>query len=119
MKRKERKRINKVLIPIAILVWSIVIFKGCDSCSGSKEYKAEYWQSIAREKQLRDAGFINMANEEEEERQRKLQEGLYDKTEFDYEFEENHTPIQEYKGSQEQKNDLEMIDKMMKENPNF
>lgn len=96
---------------LSLIVLAVILFTKCGNNTNDFSYEKEYWQSVEKEEQLRDAG---MENATEIERNSRL----------DYMQGEGYTsPTGEkqvhYKGSIEQQRDLDMIDEYMRNNPNF
>ena len=84
----------------------------CTSSSYSKfDHDNEYWQSVSREKYLRDAGLNNAADMERNSRQQYMRGKGY------------HSPNGgrqiHYNGSKEQQRDLNAIDEYARSHPEF
>ena len=87
---------------------------GCDDDSFSSnryEYDDECWESVGREKQLRDAGMDDAADLERKSRLRYMSGEGYTSSDGERQI--------HYQGSREQQRDLDMIDDYMRNNPDF
>ena len=75
---------------------------GASSSSSTRVTDDKYWESISREQALQDAGMDGAATIERKARQEYMQGGGYTAPDGSKQV--------HYKGSKEQKSDLEMID---------
>lgn len=101
------KKFRNILVVTAICL-SLSSCFGSDSSSSSYSREDDnYWQSIGREQQLRDAGMEGAANIERNARQEYMRGGGYTSPDGDKQI--------QYQGSREQKRDLEMIDEYFNE----
>lgn len=93
---------------LATICLSLSSCFGCDGSSSSSSHEdANYWQSIEREQQLRDAGMDGAANIERNARREYMRGGGYTSP--------NGGKQIHYEGSREQKRDLDMIDEYFNE----
>ena len=91
-----------------------LILLAVSSCRPSSSKYVEddkYWQSIEREQQLKDAGLDGAATIERKDRQKYMRGEGYTSPEGG--------PQVHYKGSVEQKRDLDAIDEYMRTHPDF
>lgn len=105
-----KKLLNGLVL--ATICLSLSSCFGCDG--GSSRYSSSssreddnYWQSIGREQQLRDAGMDGAANIERNARREYMRGGGYTSPDGSKQI--------HYQGSQEQKRDLDMIDEYFNE----
>ena len=106
---------RKILLLVSVSVLVCVSFNSCggydsdNSKSSSSMYVEDdnYWESIDKEQDLRDAGMDGAANIERNARREYMNGGGYTSPEGDKQI--------HYQGSQEQKRDLEMIDEYFNE----
>ena len=95
----------KKLFKLTLLCVVVIGFSSCFGCSSNSSRWVEddkYWESISKEKALKDAGMENAAAIERKARQNYMQGGGYTSSDGSKQV--------HYNGSQEQKRDLEMID---------
>ena len=85
----------------------------CSSGSGSSKYVEDenYWKSIQREQELKDAGLDGAANIERKDRQNYMRGEGYTSPDGGQQV--------HYKGSVEQQRDLDAIDEYMRTHPDF
>ena len=107
---------QKILLSASVAILCCISFNSCISCdsnyssSSSSRYVEDenYWESINKEQDLRDAGMDGAADIERNARREYMQGGGYTSPEGDKQI--------HYQGSQEQKRDLDMIDEYFNEN---
>ena len=103
---------NELLL---LILFSIVMqscIGGCGNINTNKYSEDDnYWDSINKEKRLKEIGMDDAANIERKARQKYMQGGAYTSP--------NGGSQIYYYGSIEQERDLELIDEYMKSNPNF
>ncbi|KAF5048426.1 hypothetical protein DSECCO2_450130 [anaerobic digester metagenome] len=97
-------RMKKILLLLFMLTLTMATFS--QSKTSKQKYDTEYWDSVNREKRLKKAGLKEAAKKEGKYRRDRMQ----GKTKGEYTNKKGEdTRI--YKGSKEQKKDLEEIDK--------
>lgn len=109
MQRNEK--FDNIMKKFIFISFVFVVLVSCNNSSSynqsSSDYQyedsPEYWQSMSREKALKDAGYKDAAKAEREDRISKVKGNRNG----------------EYNGSLQQKEDLEEIDKRLQEDPNF
>lgn len=108
-KQKEQEKLSWgcVIKLFALLLFLVfILYKGCTSCldESRKQYDEEYWRSVQQEKILRENGMDKSADRVKKERQNRLRE-------------KDGSPT--YNGSEQQKEDLKMIDEYSEKHPDF
>lgn len=105
---------KKVFFSIAFLSLTLSLASciGCgDSSSGCYDYDDECWESVGREKQLRDAGMDDAADLERKSRLNYMKGDGCTSSDGSRQI--------HYQGSKEQQRDLDLIDEYMRNNPDF
>lgn len=93
-----------------VLLCTILSLQSCIGCSNqsgnqsSNDYDENYWNSVSREKELKDAGLDNAAKIERNARLDYLQGGGYTSPDGGRQI--------HYKGSKEQQEDLKKMDEL-------
>lgn len=65
---------KKLILFLFLFGCIVYCYKSCGENNDSSMYDEEYWSSVAREKQMRNAGFKEFADMEKRERQSRLRE---------------------------------------------
>lgn len=101
----------KKLVNVLVVTTICLSLSSCFGCDGgSSSYRREdsnYWNSIGREQQLRDAELDDAANMERNARREYMRGGGYTSPDGGKQI--------HYQGSREQKRDLDMIDEYFNE----
>lgn len=93
-----------------LVVYALLAGASSDS-SSSYDNDDNYWNSVAREKQLRDAGMDGAANAERNDRLNYMRGNGYSSPDGGKQV--------HYNGSTEQQRDLNAIDNYQREHPDF
>lgn len=105
------KTIKTTFLASFVLVFYALLAGASSDSSSSYDNDDNYWNSVAREKQLRDAGLNGAANAEKNDRLNYMRGDGYSSPDGGKQV--------HYNGSQEQKRDLEAIDQYMCDHPDF
>lgn len=99
--KSMKKSIYKV-----VFLFTILSLQSCIGCSNqsSNDYDENYWNSISREQELKDAGLDNAAKIERNSRLDYLKGGGYTSPDGGRQI--------HYKGSKEQQEDLKKMDEL-------
>lgn len=101
---------KKILLLLSVTIWGCISFNSCIGCdsnyssSSSSRYIEDdnYWESIGREQELRDAGMDGAADIERNARRDYMEGGGYTSPDGGKQI--------HYQGSEEQKEHLRMMD---------